>query len=51
VSARRAGASGGGGVGLRADILATWNIVQEHLPPVAIEIETLVAEAERREHG
>ena len=35
----------------RADILATWNIIQEHLPPLAIAIDQLIVEAERRERG
>jgi uncharacterized protein with HEPN domain len=33
----------------RADIMATWNIIEEHLPPLAIAIEQLIAETERRE--
>jgi len=35
----------------RADITATWNIIEEHLPPLAIAIEQLIVEAERRERG
>jgi uncharacterized protein with HEPN domain len=35
----------------RADILATWNIVEEHLPPLAVAIERLIVEAERGERG
>jgi uncharacterized protein with HEPN domain len=35
----------------RADITATWNIVTEHLPPLASAIKNLIAEAERREEG
>jgi uncharacterized protein with HEPN domain len=35
----------------RADIMATWNVIQEHLPPLAIAIEQLIVEVERRERG
>lgn len=31
----------------RADPSATWNIVEEHLPPLAIAIEQLIVEVER----
>jgi uncharacterized protein with HEPN domain len=33
----------------RADIMATWNIIEEHLPPLAIAIEQLIVGTERRE--
>ena len=33
----------------RADIKATWNIVENHLPPLAAAIDRLIAEAESRE--
>jgi len=33
----------------RVDPMATWNIVAEHLPALAIAIEQLIAEAERAE--
>jgi uncharacterized protein with HEPN domain len=33
----------------RADIKATWNIVENHLPPLAEAIDRLIVEAERRE--
>jgi uncharacterized protein with HEPN domain len=33
----------------RADIKATWNIIEEHLPPLAIAIKLLIVEAEKRE--
>jgi uncharacterized protein with HEPN domain len=33
----------------RTDITATWNIVAEHLPPLASAIKQLIAEAERQE--
>ncbi len=33
----------------RADIKATWNIIEEHLPPFAVAIEQLITEAEKRE--
>jgi len=32
-------------------MMATWNIVKEHLPPLAIAIEQLIVEAGRRESG
>jgi uncharacterized protein with HEPN domain len=35
----------------RADAMATWNIIEEHLPPLAIAIKQLIAEAERQENG
>jgi uncharacterized protein with HEPN domain len=35
----------------RADIKATWNIVKEHLPPLAVATDRLIAEGERREKG
>jgi uncharacterized protein with HEPN domain len=35
----------------RADIKATWNIIEEHLPPVATAIEQLIVEAAKREPG
>ena len=35
----------------RADMMATWNIVKEHLPPLAIAIEQLIVETGRRESG
>lgn len=35
----------------RADIRATWNIVQEYLPSLAAAIEQLVAAAERHDKG
>jgi uncharacterized protein with HEPN domain len=33
----------------RADIMATWNIIEEHLPPLAIAIKQLIVGTERRE--
>jgi len=33
----------------RADIQATWNIVQEHLPPLLAAISRLIGEVEQRE--
>jgi uncharacterized protein with HEPN domain len=33
----------------RADIMATWNIIEEHLPALAIAIGQLIVGAERRE--
>ena len=33
----------------RADVKATWNIVENHLPPLAAAIDHLIAEAERQE--
>jgi uncharacterized protein with HEPN domain len=33
----------------RADIRATWNIIEEHLPPLAIAIGQLIVDAEQRE--
>jgi uncharacterized protein with HEPN domain len=33
----------------RADPLATWNIVEEHLPFLAAAIDELIVEAERRD--
>jgi uncharacterized protein with HEPN domain len=35
----------------RADVTATWNIVEVWLPTLAIAIERLMAEAEQREKG
>jgi uncharacterized protein with HEPN domain len=35
----------------RADVTATWNIVTEHLPPLATAIKQLISEAERHEQG
>jgi uncharacterized protein with HEPN domain len=35
----------------RADTTATWNIVAEHLPPLAAAIKQLITEAEGREKG
>jgi uncharacterized protein with HEPN domain len=35
----------------RADIKATWNIIEEHLPPLVVAIEQLITETERRERG
>ncbi len=35
----------------RTDLRATWNIVEEHLPPLAVAIDRLIVEAERRENG
>jgi uncharacterized protein with HEPN domain len=31
------------------DILATWNIIDEYLPPLAVAIEQLIAEVESQE--
>ncbi len=33
----------------RTDSMATWNIITEHLSPLAIAVEQLIFEAERRE--
>jgi uncharacterized protein with HEPN domain len=33
----------------RADTMATWNIIQEYLPPLATAIEQLIVEAQRHE--
>jgi uncharacterized protein with HEPN domain len=33
----------------RPNIMATWNIIEHHPPPLAISIEQLIVEAERRE--
>jgi uncharacterized protein with HEPN domain len=33
----------------RADVMATWNIVDVHLPTLAIAIERMMIEAEQRE--
>jgi uncharacterized protein with HEPN domain len=33
----------------RTDVTATWNIVAEHLPPLASAIKQLIAETERQE--
>jgi len=35
----------------RADTAATWNVINEHLPPLADAIDLLIAEVERRERG
>ena len=35
----------------RADIKATWNIIEEHLPPLAVAIEHLIVELEQREES
>jgi uncharacterized protein with HEPN domain len=35
----------------RADTMATWNIIGQHLAPLAIAIEQLTIEGERRERG
>jgi uncharacterized protein with HEPN domain len=35
----------------RADTKSIWNIIGQHLAPLAIAIEPLVMEAERRERG
>jgi uncharacterized protein with HEPN domain len=35
----------------RADLKATWNIVGEHLPSLAVAIDLLIREVERRERG
>ena len=35
----------------RADDMAAWNIIEEHLPPLAIAIAQLILEAEWRERG
>jgi uncharacterized protein with HEPN domain len=35
----------------RADITATWNIITEHLPPLAAAIKQLITEAEQHERG
>jgi uncharacterized protein with HEPN domain len=35
----------------RADIKATWNIIEQHLPPLAIAITQLIAEVKQRESG
>jgi uncharacterized protein with HEPN domain len=35
----------------RADVMATWNIIEEHLPPLAVAIERLIVAAEPRERG
>jgi uncharacterized protein with HEPN domain len=35
----------------RTDIMATWNIIEEHLPPLGIAIEQLIVAAEQRESG
>ena len=35
----------------RVDISATWNIIDEHLRPLASAIEQLIAEADRQERG
>jgi uncharacterized protein with HEPN domain len=33
----------------RTDVMATWNIIKEHLPPLAIAIGQLIVDVERRE--
>jgi uncharacterized protein with HEPN domain len=35
----------------RADITATWNIIAEHLPPLAAAIKRLITESERQDQG
>jgi uncharacterized protein with HEPN domain len=35
----------------RADVTATWNIIEEYLPALAVAIEQLIAEAEQRDRG
>jgi uncharacterized protein with HEPN domain len=35
----------------RTDLKATWNIVMEHLPPLAVAIDRLIGEARHRERG
>jgi uncharacterized protein with HEPN domain len=35
----------------RADIRATWNIIEEHLPPLASAIERLIVEAEQSQQS
>jgi uncharacterized protein with HEPN domain len=35
----------------QADIRATWNIIQEYLSPLAVAIEQLIVEVQRREGG
>jgi uncharacterized protein with HEPN domain len=35
----------------RADIKATWNIIKEHLPSLAVATEQLMSAAQRRDNG
>jgi uncharacterized protein with HEPN domain len=35
----------------RADAMATWNIVREHLPRLAVATDRLIVETKRRETG
>ena len=35
----------------RADPRTTWNIIEEHLPALALAVETLIVESERNEAG
>lgn len=35
----------------RADVMATWNIVRGHLPPLAMATDRLIIEIKRREIG